>query len=98
MNSEAIRKQIKHASNAVDLVKMSQRSQHTSIKEAMKKMLRAMSMIVELVGEKSDEVLIKDISNKNIELDKPDLSNILKKAAEIKVDHNAKEAAKGGKK
>lgn len=45
---EAITKQLKLTSSAIDLIKMSQRSQHTSIKEALRKMLKCISMLAEM--------------------------------------------------
>lgn len=42
-----IKKQLKVASNAIDLIKISQRTQHTSIKEALKKSLRCISIIAD---------------------------------------------------
>ena len=43
-----LRKQLKLASGAIDLIKISQRTQHTSIKEALRKMLRSISMLAEI--------------------------------------------------
>ena len=40
-----LEKQLKIASTAIDLIKISQRTQHTLIKEALKKMLRSISMM-----------------------------------------------------
>ena len=48
MNVDAkhqMERQLKHTSAAIDLIKISQRTQHTSIKEALKKMLRSISML-----------------------------------------------------
>lgn len=42
-----LEKQLKIASAAIDLIKMSQRTQHTSIKEALRKILRCVSMIAD---------------------------------------------------
>lgn len=43
-----VRKQLKLASAAIDLIKISQRTQHTSIKEALRKLLRGISLIAEI--------------------------------------------------
>lgn len=42
-----VAKQLESTRHAVDLIKTSQRSQHTSIREAMTKMLRCISMLAE---------------------------------------------------
>ena len=68
---EKLKKQLKMTSSAIDLIKMSQRSQHTSIKEAMKKMLRCISMLAEV-----------EIEEKKIDLNDKPLTKLLK---EIKV-------------
>ena len=46
-----LKKQLKQASTAIDLIKISQRSQHTSIKEALRKILRCISMMTEIEDE-----------------------------------------------
>lgn len=47
-DKEVLKKQLKQVSSAIDLIKMSQRSQHTSIKEVLRKMLRSISMLAEI--------------------------------------------------
>ena len=54
-----VKKQLKAASNAIDLIKISQRSQHTSIKEALRKMLRSISMLAEVGIEVNEDFMEK---------------------------------------
>ena len=69
-----VRKQLKKASAAIDLIKISQRSQHTSIKEALRKILRSMSMIAEIeINEPSFEECKKEFNK-----------DLMKKARKIK--------------
>jgi len=56
--------QLKQASTAIDLIKISQRSQHTSIKEALRKMLRSISMIAEAMDGKIPININKDLVTK----------------------------------
>ena len=51
-----LKKQLKQASTAIDLIKISQRSQHTSIKEALRKMLKCISMMTETETETETEM------------------------------------------
>ena len=55
VDKEKLRKQLKMVSSAIDLIKMSQRAQHTSIKEALRKMVRAISIMAEIELEKKKE-------------------------------------------
>ena len=48
VSKHQVRKQLKLANAAIDLIKISQRTQHTSIKEALRKILRGISMIAEI--------------------------------------------------
>lgn len=61
-----IGKQLKMASNAIDFIKISQRTQHTSIKEALKKILRCVSMIEEQIHDLVRDDL-KNMGSKRIE-------------------------------
>ena len=56
--------QLKQASTAIDLIKISQRSQHTSIKEALKKILRSISMIAEAMDGKVITTVNKNLVTK----------------------------------
>ena len=69
-----VRKQLKLASNAIDLIKISQRTQHTSIKEALRKILRSISLIAEI---EINEIGTKD-RKKEVNED------LMKKAQEIR--------------
>jgi hypothetical protein len=51
-----IKNQLKATSRAIDLIKISQRTQHTSVKEALTKMLRCISM---LAGTDEEDLLEK---------------------------------------
>ncbi|MCK4330865.1 hypothetical protein KAX02_13625 [candidate division WOR-3 bacterium] len=75
-----IGKQLKYTSAAIDLIKISQRTQHTSIKEALRKMLRSVSM---LAG-----VEIEDITKDRVRAVNKDL---MKKAKEIRENRERRE-------
>ena len=76
-----VRKQLKLASGAIDLIKISQRTQHTSIKEALKKILRSISMIAEI------ELEQKDLKDRKKKVDE----DLMKKAKEIKENREKRE-------
>lgn len=57
-SKKVVEKHLKMASKAIDLIKMSQRTQHTTIKEALKKILRCVSMLAEVGGEEKIKVTV----------------------------------------
>ena len=76
-DKEVLKKQLKQVSLAIDLIKMSQRSQHTSIKEALRKMLRGISMLAEIDIKEIDVKINKDLKTKI-------RKDLMKKAKEIR--------------
>jgi hypothetical protein len=62
-----IEKQLKHTSAAIDLIKISQRTQHTSIKEALRKMLRSISMLAGIEMEDTTKGRVKEVNKKLME-------------------------------
>ena len=76
-DKEVLKKQLKQVSLAIDLIKMSQRSQHTSIKEALRKMLRSISMLAEIDIKEIDVKINKDLKTKI-------RKDLMKKAKEIR--------------
>lgn len=75
-----IERQLKITSAAIDLIKISQRTQHTSIKEALRKMLRSISM---LAG-----IEMKDTTKDRTKIVNEDL---MKKAKEIRENRERRE-------
>ena len=76
-DKEVLKKQLKQISSAIDLIKISQRSQHTSIKEALRKMLRSISMLAEIDIREIDVKISRDLKAKT-------RKDLMKKAKEIK--------------
>ena len=74
VSKHQVRKQLKLANAAIDLIKISQRTQHTSIKEALRKILRGISMIAEIEIEEVET----DDRKKAFRID------LMKKAKEIR--------------
>ena len=69
-----VRKQLKLASASIDLIKISQRTQHTSIKETLRKILKGISLIAEVEIEEIEMNDRKKTINKGL----------MKKAKEIR--------------
>lgn len=76
-----VRKQLKQTSAAIDLIKISQRTQHTSIKEALRKMLRSISIMAEIEIEEKDIGDRKKIVNEGL----------MKKAKKIRENREKRE-------
>ena len=81
VSKHQVRKQLKMASAAIDLIKISQRTQHTSTKEALRKLLRGISMIAEI---ELEEVRTDD-RKKALNID------LMKKARKIREKREIKE-------
>ena len=72
MNEESkhqVKRQLKLTSAAIDLIKISQRTQHTSIKEALRKMLRSISMLAEIDIREIDLKINKKLKEKEAKND-----------------------------
>lgn len=76
-----LRKQLKLTSAAIDLIKISQRTQHTSVKEALRKMLRSISMLAEIEIEEPTREDRKKVAKEEL----------MKKAKEIRKNREKKE-------
>ena len=75
-----IGKQLRHTNAAIDLIKISQRTQHTSIKEALRKMLRSISMLAEIEMKDTTKGRVKMVNE-----------NLMKKAKEIRENREKRE-------